>query len=113
MAGMVHVGRVNGVLTPKGLRINDYVSVIQSVMEGQGIGLGWRHLTERMVRNGSLVQLTNHVHVTGKFFNVAWSRNRDLNQTATGSEIGCALSRTSCRKPEAPFGRTFGAKIPP
>ena len=74
---------VNGVLTPKGLRINDYVSVIQSVMEGQGIGLGWRHLTERMVRNGSLVQLTDHVHVTGKFFNVAWPRNRDLNRNSS------------------------------
>ena len=73
---------VNGVLTPKGLRINDYVSVIQSVMEGQGIALGWRHLTERMVKNGSLVRVTNHVHATGKFFNVAWSQHRELGRNS-------------------------------
>ena len=42
--------------------INDYVLVIQAVMEGQGIALGWRHLTDRLVASGLLVQVTDHVH---------------------------------------------------
>lgn len=54
------------------------MSVVQSVMEGQGIALGWAHLTDRLVRNGSLVRLTDHVHRTGKSFNVVWPRNREL-----------------------------------
>lgn len=69
---------VNGAPTPKGLRINDYVSVIQSVMEGQGIALGWAHLVDRLVGAGALVRLTGHVHRTGKSFNVSWPRNQDI-----------------------------------
>lgn len=63
---------------PEGLRINDYVSVIQSVMEGHGIALGWAHLVDRMVGNGTIVRLTAHIHRTGKFFNVAWPKNRPI-----------------------------------
>jgi len=70
---------VDGALAPQGLRINDYVSVIQSVLEGQGIALGWAHLTDRLVSSGSLVRVTNHVHRTGKSFNVAWSKSQDVS----------------------------------
>lgn len=73
---------VNGVLTPKGFHINDYVSVIQSCLEGQGIALGWRHLTERLVERGALVRLTDHVHSTGKSFSVAWLKNRELGRNS-------------------------------
>ena len=69
---------VDGALAPQGLRINDYVSVVQSVMEGQGIALGWAHLVHRMVENGSLVRLTGHTYSTGKWFNVAWPRDKEL-----------------------------------
>lgn len=69
---------VVGVRVPQGLRINDYVSVIQSVMEGQGIALGWAHLVDRMVGAGSIVRLTDHVHRTGKSFNVAWPKSLDI-----------------------------------
>lgn len=70
---------VDGARVPQGLRINDYVSVIQSVIEGQGIALGWAHLVDRMVGNGSLVRLTDHVHRTGKSFNVAWPGSLDIS----------------------------------
>lgn len=69
---------VDGAPAPRGLRINDYVSVIQSVMEGQGIALGWAHLVDRLVGTGALVRLTDHVHRTGKSFNVSWPRNQDI-----------------------------------
>lgn len=67
---------VTGSLVPQGLRINDYVSVIQSVMQGDGIALGWAHLTDALVGNGSLVRLTDHVHRPGKSFNVAWPKGQ-------------------------------------
>ncbi|RJT40672.1 LysR family transcriptional regulator [Mesorhizobium waimense] len=71
---------LDGSLAPQGLRINDYVSVIQSVMEGQGVALGWAHLTERLVKTGSLVRLTEHVLITGKSFNVAWPKKLDVTE---------------------------------
>jgi DNA-binding transcriptional LysR family regulator len=73
---------IDGRRTPRGLRINDYVSVVQSVVDGQGIGLGWRHLTEGMVERGQLLQVAGHVLRTGKFFHVAWPRNQALTEPA-------------------------------
>jgi len=66
----------------KGLTINDYVLVVQAVIEGQGIGLGWSHLTDRLVASGVLVRVTGHVMRTGKGFHVAWPRGRALSEPA-------------------------------
>lgn len=68
--------------TARGLRINDYGLVIQGVMEGQGIALGWRHLAERLLASGLLVPVTNHVMKTGKAFYVVWPKNRELSENA-------------------------------
>jgi DNA-binding transcriptional LysR family regulator len=73
---------VNGAVANRGLQINDYVLVIQAVMEGQGIALGWRHLTDRLVASGLLVQVTDHVMKTGLDFHVAWPKNRELTDSA-------------------------------
>lgn len=73
---------INGSVANRGLQINDYVLVIQAVMEGQGIGLGWRHLTDRLVASGLLVQITDHVMKTGLHFHVAWPKNRELSESA-------------------------------
>jgi DNA-binding transcriptional LysR family regulator len=43
--------RYRGRRVPKGLQINDYVLVIQSVIAGQGIALGWQHLVEGLVED--------------------------------------------------------------
>ncbi len=66
----------------RGLRINDYALVIQAVMEGQGISLGWRHLVERLVASGLLVPVTDHVMRTGIGFHVIWPKNRELSDNA-------------------------------
>ncbi|TIV62611.1 MAG: LysR family transcriptional regulator, partial [Mesorhizobium sp.] len=66
----------------RGLRINDYALVIQAVMEGQGIALGWRHLVERLVASGLLVPVTDHVMRTGIGFYVIWPKNRELSDNA-------------------------------
>jgi DNA-binding transcriptional LysR family regulator len=67
---------------PKGLQINDYVLVIQSVIEGQGIALGWGHLTDGLVAKGVLLRLTDHMLATGKNFYVTWPRDMPLSSAA-------------------------------
>jgi DNA-binding transcriptional LysR family regulator len=69
---------IDGARTPKGLKINDYVLIIQAALEGQGIALGWRHLTEGLIQSGLLVRLTSHVLSTGKSFHVACPKDRRL-----------------------------------
>ncbi len=67
---------------PKGLQINDYVLVIQAVIEGQGIALGWHHLVAPLVAKGVLVRLTDHRLDTGKGFYVTWPREANLTRAA-------------------------------
>lgn len=69
---------------PRGrkLSINDYVLVIQAVLAGEGIGLGWRHLTDIQERAGLLVPVGGHVLETGQAFYVVWPRSRDLKAPA-------------------------------
>lgn len=67
---------------PKGLQINDYVLVLQAVIEGQGVALGWRHLIEGLVNKGVLVRLTDHMLSTGKDFHVIWPREAQLSRAA-------------------------------
>ena len=75
-------GGVESRRTPGGLRINDYVLVIQSALEGQGVALGWHHLVDGMVKRGVLVRVTGHAMMTGKSFNVAWPREVGLSSAA-------------------------------
>ncbi len=73
---------VEGRRVPKGLQINDYVLVVQSVIAGQGVALGWRHLVEGLVGQGVLVRLTDHALVTGMDFHVIWPREATLPRPA-------------------------------
>lgn len=73
---------IEGRRVPRGLQINDYVLVIQSVMAGQGVALGWRHLVEGLVDSGVLVRLTDHVLATGMQFHVIWPRDVALSRPA-------------------------------
>lgn len=69
---------VNGATANRGLAINDYVLVIQAVMEGQGVALSWKHLTDRLVASGLLQKVTGHRLVTGAAFHVIWPKGRPL-----------------------------------
>jgi DNA-binding transcriptional LysR family regulator len=73
---------VDGRLANRALLINDYALVLQAVMEGQGIALGWRHLVEHLIASGLLVRVTNHVMRTGNVYNVVWPRERALSENA-------------------------------
>jgi DNA-binding transcriptional LysR family regulator len=67
---------------PEGFRFNDYALLIQAVLEGQGVALGWRHLIERLVASGLLVRLTGHAMRTGRDFHVVWPDGRTLSPAA-------------------------------
>jgi DNA-binding transcriptional LysR family regulator len=73
---------LEGAGASRGLLMNDYVLVIQAAMEGQGVALGWRHLTERLIASGLLVRVSGHVMSTGKGFHVAWPKSRALSESA-------------------------------
>ena len=72
----------SGAVANPSLLINDYALVIQAVMEGQGIALGWKHLAERLLASGLLVRITDHTLVTGKGFHVVWPKHRELSTGA-------------------------------
>lgn len=78
-AGVAGVGAGVGA---GGLRINDYVLVVQAVIEGQGIALGWHHLVEGLVDKGVLVRLTDHALDTGQGFHVIWPRQTAIPAAA-------------------------------
>lgn len=73
---------IEGKRVPRGLSINDYVLVVQSVIEGQGVALGWRHLVEGLVAKGVLVRLTDHMLTTGQGFHVVWPKDAPLSRAA-------------------------------
>ncbi|MBZ7920643.1 LysR family transcriptional regulator [Ensifer adhaerens] len=64
------------------LTINDYVLVIQAVLAGEGVALGWEHLINPQIRSGALVPVAGHVLKTGLAFYVVWPRSRELNAQA-------------------------------
>jgi DNA-binding transcriptional LysR family regulator len=65
------------------LAINDYVLVIQAVLAGQGIALGWTHLVRQLVAQGQLVEVGGHALRTDLAFHVVWPRSRELSGAAT------------------------------
>lgn len=73
---------IDGSRVPKGLQINDYVLVVQSVIERQGVALGWRHLVEGLVSKGVLIRLTRYTLTTGKHFHVIWPKEARLPRAA-------------------------------
>jgi DNA-binding transcriptional LysR family regulator len=66
-----------------GLLINDYVLVVQAVLGGQGIALGWRHLVAPLIDDGLLVEVSRHVLRTGQAFHVIWPAGGGLSEAAT------------------------------
>jgi DNA-binding transcriptional LysR family regulator len=64
------------------LAINDYVLVIQAVLAGEGVALGWQHLIDQQVRSGALVPVGGHILKMESAFHVVWPRSRELNGQA-------------------------------
>lgn len=67
---------------PEGFRFNDYALLLQAVLDGQGIALGWRHLVERLVAAGHLRRVTGAAMRTGRDFHVVWPAGEALAPAA-------------------------------
>lgn len=65
-----------------GLRLNDYALVLHAVMAGEGISLGWEHVTRRMIDAGLLAQVGRWAWDTGAGFYLVWSDNAELSEDA-------------------------------
>lgn len=65
-----------------GLRLNDYALVVQAALEGQGVALGWRHLTADLVARGLLVRVLDRTLETGLGFYLVWTRGKALADDA-------------------------------
>ena len=66
----------------QGLRLNDYALVLQAVMAGEGVSLGWKHVTTRIIASGLLAQIGPWEWASGKGFYLVWSENVALSKDA-------------------------------
>lgn len=60
---------------PAGFTFNNYPMLIQAVLEGEGIALGFEHTTGNLVTQGQLVKLTNKQWDTGRGYYLAIKSN--------------------------------------
>jgi DNA-binding transcriptional LysR family regulator len=66
----------------EGLRLNDYALVIQAAMAGEGIAIGWRHVTESLIKKRLLVPVLPQSFNTGEEFHLIWSDRTELSESA-------------------------------
>jgi DNA-binding transcriptional LysR family regulator len=66
----------------EGLRLNDYALVIQAVMEGQGVALGWHHITRHLIDRGQMLQPFQATLETDCGYYVVWPRGYALSEQA-------------------------------
>lgn len=66
----------------EGLRLNDYALVIQAAMAGEGVAIGWRHVTESLIKKRLLVPVLPQSWVTGEEFHLIWSDTTTLSDSA-------------------------------
>ncbi|ESY64044.1 hypothetical protein X742_27030 [Mesorhizobium sp. LNHC232B00] len=66
-----------------GLRLNDYTMVLHAAVAGEGIALGWHHITEELTRGGFLQRLEHLSWQTGMGFHLCWSQLRQQSGQET------------------------------
>jgi DNA-binding transcriptional LysR family regulator len=66
----------------EGLRLNDYALVIQAAMAGEGIAMGWRHVTDGLIQKRLLVPVLPQSWNTGEEFHLIWSDRTELSESA-------------------------------
>lgn len=68
--------------TGAGLRLNDYALVIQAAIAGQGIALGWHHLTDSLIEQGLLRRAHPSVYAQTEGFYLLWNAAGGLKPEA-------------------------------
>jgi len=65
-----------------GLHLNDYGLVLQAAMAGEGVALGWKHLTDTLVDQGWLQRLWPEAYSEGLDFYVVWDAVAPMSPAA-------------------------------
>jgi DNA-binding transcriptional LysR family regulator len=68
-----------------GMRLNDYAMVIQAALEGGGVALGWRYLTDDYVARRLLTYPIAHNLRTSFGFYVVWPHGAQLSADAVAT----------------------------
>ena len=72
----------NGVDLParhRGLQVNNYPMLIDAARNGQGVALGWRHLVDRDIANGTLVKAVDASVKTRLGYYLVWPESVGLS----------------------------------
>jgi DNA-binding transcriptional LysR family regulator len=67
---------VSAPLAAPGVLYNNYPLVLQEVLAGNGVALGWRPLTDRLIAQGALVQLGSSVENPHQGYFLTWPRGK-------------------------------------
>ena len=87
-----------------GLRLNNYVLVLQAAMAGEGIAMGWAHLVDPLIEQGLLVRVGRQRWRTERSFHLVWSSRTPLSPQARAVRdwiLALAPDRSSSRYPDA------------
>ncbi len=68
--------------TGGGLRFNDYALVLQAAMAGEGIAMGWAHITERLIAQKLLTNVAQEFYTYAGFW-VVWPGAASFSPQAT------------------------------
>ena len=65
-----------------GLRFNDYALVLQACIAGEGIAMGWNHVTSNLIEKGLLKRINAEYYDIGYGFFACWSSAVKLTDDA-------------------------------
>jgi DNA-binding transcriptional LysR family regulator len=65
-----------------GLRLNDYALVLQAAMAGEGIAMGWQHVTTKLLEQNLLEQALDMTWESGSQFHLLWPDTIELSEHA-------------------------------
>ena len=76
LAGLKLTGELGG------LWFSNYSNIVEAARDGHGIAIGWRHVVERHMESGELVNPTGKVFKTGRGFYLLKKRSKVLGPAA-------------------------------
>jgi DNA-binding transcriptional LysR family regulator len=67
---------------PRKLRINNYPMVIDAACKGHGVALGWRHLVDQHIEDGTLLRISSSSIKTDYGYYLIWPHNLKMAEMA-------------------------------
>lgn len=63
----------------EGMRLNDYVLVLQAAQTGEGVAFGWKHIVHDLIDRKLLAAREDWAWETGRGIYLVWSKSRPLS----------------------------------